>query len=216
VTRTVQVSGCGSVPGGATAVAVNVTVTQPSASGYLNVFPGNLASASTSSLNFVPGVSVPNLVIVQLSPAGTIKVFNSAGFTHVIVDVVGWFDTDRTTDVGLFSALVPARVLDTRATAPLGPGGVKVFTIAGTGGVPPSGASAVVMNVTVTDPTADSFVTLFPGGAPIPPSSNLNFVAGQTVPNLVMVGVGGTDVSAFNKRGFTQVIYDVGGWFTGP
>ena len=71
------------------------------------------------------------------------------------------------------------------------------------------------MNVTVTDPTADGFVTMFPGGAPIPPSSNLNFVAGQTVPNLVMVGVGGTNVSAFNKHGFTQVIYDVGGWFTG-
>ena len=43
---------------------------------------------------------------------------------------------------------------------------------------------------------------------------NLNFVGGQTVPNLVMVGLGGGDVSAYNKRGFTQVIYDVGGWFT--
>ncbi len=105
VTRTVQVSGCGLVPGGATAVAVNVTVAQPSASGFVSVFPGNLSSASTSSLNFVPGLSVPNLVIVQLSPSGTIKVFNSAGFTHVIVDVVGWYDTDRATEAGLFSAL---------------------------------------------------------------------------------------------------------------
>jgi hypothetical protein len=191
-----------------------VTVTQPTAAGFLNVFPGQLASASTSSLNFVPSLTVPNLVIVQLSPTGTIKLFNSAGFTHVIVDVVGWYDTNRATDAGLFTALVPARVLDTRSSAPLGPGATNVFTIAGKGGVPPSGASAVVMNVTVTDPTADGFLTVFPSGGPTPPSSNLNFVGGQTVPNLVMVGLGGTNVSAFNKFGFTQVIYDVGGWFT--
>jgi hypothetical protein len=160
-------------------------------------------------------LTVPNLVIVQLSPTGTIKLFNSAGLTHVIVDVVGWYDTDRTTEAGLFTALAPARVLDTRTTAPIGPGAVNVFTFAGAGGVP-TGARAVVMNVTVTDPTADGFVTVFPGLGPIPPSSSLNFVAGQTVPNLVMVGVGGVAVSAFNKQGFTQVIYDVSGWFTGP
>ncbi len=215
-TRTVQVGGCGQVPGdgSATAVAVNVTVTQPTAPGFLNVFPGQLASASTSSLNFVPALTVPNLVIVQLSPTGTIKLFNSAGFTHVIVDVVGWYDNNRTTEAGLFTALVPARVLDTRATAPVGPDATYVFTIAGNGGVPLAGASAVVMNVTVTDPTTDGFLTVFPSGGPTPPSSNLNFVGGQTVPNLVMVGLGGTNVSAYNKRGFTQVIYDVGGWFT--
>jgi hypothetical protein len=210
----VQVAGCGQVPGNATAVAVNVTVTQPTASGYLNVFPGNLASASTSSLNFVPGLTVPNLAIVQLSPTGTIKLFNSSGFTHAIVDVVGWYDTNRSTQAGLFTALTPARVLDTRSSAPIGPDATNVFTIAGNGGVPLTGSSAVVMNVTVTDPTDDGFLTMFPSGGPTPLSSNLNFVAGQTVPNLVMVGLGGTNVSAYNKRGFTQVIYDVGGYFT--
>ena len=205
------------MPGGATAVAVNVTVTQPSASGFVNVFPGNLASASTSSLNFVPGVSVPNLVIVQLSPSGTIKLFNSAGFTHVIVDVVGWYDTNRATETGLFSVLVPARVLDTRATSPTRPRRGQGVHIAGTGGVPPSGASAVIMNVTVTDPTADGFVTVFPGGGPVPPELESQLRGG---PDRAQSRDGGprsgSSVSAFNLRGSTHVIYDVSGWFTGP
>jgi hypothetical protein len=178
------------------------------------VFPGNLPSASTSSLNFVPALTVPNLVIVRLSPTGTIKLFNSSGFTHAIVDVVGWYDTDRTTEAGLFVVLAPARVLDTRSTAPIGPAATNEFMVAGNGGVPLAGAGAVVMNVTVADPTADGFLTVFPTGGATPPSSNLNFVAGQTVPNLVMVGLGSGNVSAFNLRGFTQVIYDVAGWFT--
>ena len=46
------------------------------------------------------------------------------------------------------------------------------------------------MNVTVTDPTWDGYVTVYPGDvADRPTASNLNFVAGQTVPNLVTVKV---------------------------
>ncbi len=60
--------------------------------------------------------------------------------------------------------------------------------VAGRGGVPASGGGRVVMNVTVTNPSIASHVTVWPGGA-IPTASNLNFVAGQTRPNLVTVGV---------------------------
>ncbi len=45
-------------------------------------------------------------------------------------------------------------------------------------------------------------------------ASNLNFVAGQTVPNLVMVKVGpGGIVNLFNSSGATDVIADVAGWY---
>ena len=56
--------------------------------------------------------------------------------------------------------------------------------VAGAGGVPATGASAVVLNVAVTGPTATSFLTAFPTGEALPLASNLNFDAGQTVPNL--------------------------------
>jgi subtilisin family serine protease len=217
-TRTEQVTGCASVPAGAAAVAVNVTVTGPTAPGFLSVFPANLGSTSTSSLNFVAGLTVPNLVVTQLSPSGAIKLFNSNGFsfTHVIVDVVGWFDTVRSSNAGLFVPLAPSRVLDTRLTGtPVGPGQAPTFVVAGTGGVPSTGAGAVVMNTTVTDPTASGYLTVFPASAQQPPnSSNLNFVAGQTVPNLVMTGLSpGGAVKYFNFLGFADVVFDVSGYF---
>ena len=80
--------------------------------------------------------------------------------------------------------------------------------------MPASGVSAVVLNVTVTQPTASSFLTAWPAGAARPLASNLNFVPGQTVPNLVVVkaGAGGV-VDLFNSTGSTHVVADVAGWF---
>ena len=59
----------------------------------------------------------------------------------------------------------------------------------GAGGVP-VGATAVIGNTTVTGGTANSFVTVFPAGGSVPNASNVNFAAGQTIPNLV-AGQGG-------------------------
>ncbi len=79
----------------------------------------------------------------------------------------------------------------------------------------PSDADAVVLNVTVTDVTAGSFLQLWPTGSTQPPlGSSLNYSAGQTVPNAVTVKLG-TDgkVSVFNKLGSTNVIADVAGYY---
>ncbi len=71
------------------------------------------------------------------------------------------------------------------------------------------------MNVTVTNPTAAGFATVYPSGGTFPtPASNLNFVPGQTVPNLTMVKIGGNKkVSFYNLTGSTDMIADVVGWF---
>jgi len=73
----------------------------------------------------------------------------------------------------------------------------------------------VVLNVTVTAPTSFGYVTVFGDGTTRPTASNLNFVAGQTVPNLVVapVGVNGK-VDLFNGSGGTiQLIADVAGYY---
>ena len=44
-----------------------------------------------SNLNFVPGQTVPNLVIVRIGSGGKVSFFNSAGSTEMIADVVGYF-----------------------------------------------------------------------------------------------------------------------------
>jgi hypothetical protein len=158
--------------------------------------------------------------MAKVGADGKVSVYNNAGTTHVVLDVVGWFGADDATAGARYNALSPSRILDTRTgtggfSAPVGPGGTISPTVIGVGGVPASGVSAVVLNVTVTQPTAESFLTVFPSGAPRPLASNLNFVAGQTVPNLVMAKVGADGkVSVFNNLGTSHVIFDVVGWYS--
>ena len=66
----------------------------------------------------------------------------------------------------------------------------------------------------MTSNSASSFLTVWPYGATRPNASNLNWVRGQTVPNLVstMVGSGGR-VSIFNATGATHVLMDAVGWY---
>ena len=90
---------------------------------------------------------------------------------------------------------MPDRFLDTRNgtggwLGALGAGQVVQVPIGGANGVPP-GATAAVLNVTVTSAQAPGYLVAFPCDAPVPDASNLNFVAGDTVPNLVVVRLAG-------------------------
>ncbi len=222
-TITVDVTNQGGVPAlGVTAVAVNVTVTGPTATSYLTVFPAN-PRPTASNLNFVLNQTVANLVIVKVGSDGNIRIYNNAGDVHVIADVVGWFG-DNSAGASRFRALSPVRILDTRSSpqsvppGTVGPGESVLVDVTGLGGVPPSGVTAVIVNVTATQPTASSYLTVYPSDAALPDASNLNFVAGKTVPNLVIVKVGATGVDAgkvrvYNNLGQVQVIFDVVGFF---
>ena len=44
-----------------------------------------------SNLNYVPGLTAPNLVVVKIGPNGKVALYNFAGTTDMIADVVGWF-----------------------------------------------------------------------------------------------------------------------------
>ena len=99
-------------------------------------------------------------------------------------------------------------------TGPVGAGATFNLTVAGRGGVPATGAGAVALNVTATNPTASSYLTVWPTGKRQPNASNLNFVAGQTIPNMVIVPVGANgQISIYNNTGTVDVIVDVLGWF---
>ena len=78
----------------------------------------------------------------------------------------------------------------------------------------PAPPIAVVLNVTAVNPTAGSYLTVFPDGAGQPVASDLNMNAGQTVPNLVVVRLGSNGVvDFFNAAGSTDVIADVVGYY---
>ncbi len=207
--------GSSAAPSGATAVVLNVTVTNTTAPSFLTVYPTGQSRPLASNLNWVAGKTVPNLVEVPVGTGGQVTIFNSAGSTDVVVDEEGFFAA-ASTSAGGQVALTPARITDTRpAGGTLGAASTLNVQVTGQGGVPASGAAAAILNVTVTNTTASGFLTVWPTGAAFPLASNLNWVAGQTVPNRVIVPVGtGGKVSIFNSAGSTDVVVDVSGYFT--
>jgi hypothetical protein len=213
----VQVTGRASVPITASAAVLNVTVTEAAAAGYATVYPCGTQPPTASNLNYSPGTTIPNLVIAKVGTGGRVCVFTQST-AHLVVDIVGFLPAATT-----YSALVPARLLDTRPGSPtvdgvLAGGGiaprgtVTVVQVAGRGGVP-AGAATAVLNVTVTEPAEAGYATIYPCGIPIPLASNLNFVAGRTIPNAVLsrIAPDGT-VCIFNNQQ-THLVADVMGYF---
>jgi subtilisin family serine protease len=206
------------VPNDATAVVLNVTATNPTAATFATLWPSGLTRPNpASNLNVVPGQTTPNLVIVGIGGNHKVSLYNDAGTTDFVVDVAGWYGGSAA-DKLFTPAAAPSRLLDSRFgngfSSPWSASQTRDLTIAGNGPVP-GDATAVVMNVTVTNPTVAGFATMFPSGGSRPdPASNLNFVPGETVPNLVMVKIGGNSkVSFYNSAGSTDMIADVVGWF---
>jgi hypothetical protein len=212
-TAAIPVTGVGGVPRtGAGTVVMNVTATEATAPTYVTVFPSGRPRPIASNLNIVPGRDVPNLVVAKVGGDGMVSLYNNAGAVHLIFDVVGWFPAGDTS----FTSLTPARILDTRAGPPgrVGAGQTIQARVTGAGGVPATGVEAVVLNVTVTEPTAASHLTVYPCGEARPLASSLNFVAGQDLPNLVIVKVGTAGmVCLYNNAGAVHLILDVTGWF---
>lgn len=215
-----QVTGRAGLPkSGVSAVVLNITVTEPTSYGFITAYPYGTAAPTAPNLNYVQGQTVPNAVTVKVGDLGRIAIRNtSSGTAHVIVDVVGYYNAGTPTDSGTFVSVPPSRVLDTRtgngSTGPVSAGGSVGLTVAGRGGLPAAGLGAVVMNAT-TEGRSFGFVTAYPSGEPAPNSSNINYNAAQTVPNLVVVKVGADGkVNLKNtSSGAVQLVADVAGYF---
>jgi hypothetical protein len=125
----------------------------------------------------------------------------------------------------VFVPITPCRVMDTRAApltvgpraTPIGQGETYSIAVRGTNGncTIPADAVGLSMNVTVINPTAGSFLTVFPSLATRPLASNLNFVAGQApVPNAVEAKIGDDGkVAFFNNAGSVDVAADIVGYY---
>lgn len=95
-TLTVQLAGNNGVPAMTastppTAVVINVTVTDTTASRYLTVYPSTTSKPLASDLNWSSGATVPNLVVVKLGTDGSLKIFNNLGQADVIIDIECWY-----------------------------------------------------------------------------------------------------------------------------
>ncbi|MFI8521368.1 hypothetical protein ACIGEZ_26630 [Streptomyces sp. NPDC085481] len=193
---------------GVTAVAMNVTATNATAAGFVSVYPYGTARPDVSSLNFAAGQTVPNLVIVPVKD-GKVTFYNRAGTVDLLADVAGYFKPGAGS---VFTGMQPKRLMDTRdgtgvPKAKVGPGKTVSLTVG-------TKYKAVVLNVTATNPTEGSFVSVYPYGTARTSASSLNFSTGQTVPNLVIVPVKDGKVTFYNKNGSVDLIADVTGYYT--
>lgn len=207
----VQIAGTARVPAGSTAAILNVTATDAVAPGFLTVFPSDRAQPLVSSVNFEVGDARPNSVIAPIGADGKIKIFASAQ-ANVIVDVMGWFGAAGQSE---YVEVPSTRVFDTRSPAQgsaklLGGGTAHVQIV---GAVVPPNARSVVLNVTSTESDAAGFLTVYPGNAAKPPTSNVNYLKGQSIPNAVIVGLGPTGTVDIFSSSTSHVIVDVVGYF---
>lgn len=208
---------------------LNVTVTDPTADGFLTVYTG-IKQPTASNLNFKKGQTVANMVIIG-SGVDKASIFNGSGGTvHVVVDFLAEFTRPKLNPdmTFAFSSTVPSRFMDTRQGQPTfdgafsGTGKVPAdtavdLTINGRGPIPATGVGSVALNVTVTNPTANGFITVWPKGQPRPNASNINFTPGATNPNMVLVPVGADGkISIYNSAGTSDIIVDVLGWAPTP
>ena len=172
-TKSITVAGDFGVPSNATAVVLNVTVVNPTAPGYLSVYPKGAAQPMASNIDDVSGQVVPNLVEVGTGTAGEVTFYASMP-TDIVVDVEGYTSVAA---AGLYTALSnPVRICDTRAGDPstldsspvnqcngannvgetLAAGGTKDIQVTGISTIP-AGATAAVLNVTEANPAASGY-----------------------------------------------------------
>ena len=204
----VQVADGVRVPSDATAVAVNVAAVNPSAAGFVTVYPCSDGVPDTSTLNYVAGQTVANTTIAALSPAGLLCAWTYAE-TDILVDVTGWLSPDgasRLTPIG------PTRVVDTRSNV----GGVRLAagqTLAvDLSGAIPAGSNAVAVNVTAVNAAVPGFLTVFPCSGAIPNTSTVNFVGNEARPNNTIVGLSNGRICIFSDAA-TDVLVDLLGSF---
>jgi len=209
-----QVGGQGGVPADATAVALTVTYTGPTAAGFLTVWPTGQPRplASTTNPNGVGDIR-SNLALVAVGTGGKVSVFSFAP-TDVVVDVVGYFSSGTGTS-GLFTTVTPRRVADSRLPAsPFGriPGGGEAV-MDFTNFVAPGSGSALY-NLTATNTVAGGYLTAHPFGSAVPEASSVNWSgasqnrAALTISSLASAGRNG--LFAFTSA---DAIVDLAGWF---
>ncbi|TDC41046.1 choice-of-anchor D domain-containing protein [Micromonospora sp. KC213] len=189
------VQGRGGVPAGAGSVVLNVTVTNPTAASFLNVFQTGEGRPNASSVNFPAGWLGSNNVTVKLGWEGKISVYNHSGSTDVVVDVVGFYAGDHLdlAAVGVggnYAPLTPTRLFDSRRTGGIVPAGSAVRLWADLGPELSGHVRGLVLNVTAVKPQRAGFLSVWSGEGAVPTASTVNHGAGTVVPNLTIARTG--------------------------
>ncbi len=199
-------------------MVLNVTVTQGSLRGDLQVYPtGQRPAVRTSNLNFFAGQTVPVQVQLGVGTGGQVNVSVNTGNVHVIVDVFGYYgDATDTLPGSGYTANQPQRLLDTRTNNnPVVAGNDQQIQVTGNAGVP-ANATAVAFNATLLGTPANADLQIYPvGNRPAQRTSNLNIARGLTKANAVVTALGSNgQVGLSISQNRASVVLDVLGYYS--
>jgi len=227
------------IDGTAEAAALNLTAVAGTSFTYLSIFPtsndgscqyGPSNPAPSSTINVIAGIAQANRVLVPLGPAATglpktdVCVYNSLGNINFLLDANGWFDSPGAAAGTQFQPIGPSRVCDTRAGQgtpcsghTLGPNTALLVAVAGLGGIPMTGPTAIIANLTAVFGSQGTYLALYPADVTRPNASDLNVQAFMVLPNLAVVQLSSLapagDVDLYNSLGNIDGVLDVEGWF---
>jgi hypothetical protein len=199
------------VPADAVALAINVTTTGPNAPGFFTAHPAGSPLPEASLLNTERSAQTRAAASIVPVSSGGLSVYSHSG-GHLIIDVTGWFtgpSAPESTEGLFIPAESPQRLVDTRAGDPIWPAGEIEFP------VPVTGASSVVVNVTLVGAHAWGFLTAHAARTPRPESSTVNAgLKGETAANLAVVPLSSSGI-AVSSFGGSDLVVDLAGWFVG-
>ncbi|MHB8488575.1 MAG: hypothetical protein ACYDCS_02830 [Candidatus Dormibacteria bacterium] len=197
-----QVTG-GSIPTGATAVVLNLTVADTNATTFLTLWPDGQLKPGTSNLNVLAGKTTSTAVVVGLSSSGVIDIFNAAGNADIILDYFGYY-----------AAVIPGGPTGptgaTGPTGPTGPSGGPTGPTGPTGAAGPTGPAGATGSTGPTGPTGPTGAsgaagaTGATGATGAIASSTIAGVATTGVHEVSGTGLSGTAVAITGGVGFTS------------
>lgn len=171
----------------------NLTATSSGAGGFLTAYPCDQPRPVASNVNYTPWWTVATFATVKTDSNGDFCVYTPTA-THILFDKAG-----ETTAV---NAQNPLRTLDTRTTS--GKPGAGTVTKVRTFAV----NTTALGNFTVTQPDTGGYAVAYPCSQPRPVASNVNYEAGQTVANHVMVRTDNNGEFCVYTTAATHLIWD--------
>jgi hypothetical protein len=196
-------------------VTLVIASSSPLAAGTATVYACGATQPSAISIQVRGAVASANLAVAELGAGGAVCLTTTAT-THLSVGLLGWFPA-----AGDFTAVTPARVVDTRvAGATIDGVGRRVgrvaagssirIPIAGRAGIP-ADAAAVTMTVTVAGPRASGDLTVYACGQQRPSVRSLRYVATKTASTATIARLVDGDVCIYSSSA-AHIVVDVTGW----
>jgi GH25 family lysozyme M1 (1,4-beta-N-acetylmuramidase) len=200
-----------SVPADVAGVVLNVSVVEPTRSGFLRVAPAG-TTATTTALNYPAARSATGLVLTGTANR-SVTVSLHGGPAQLVVDLVGYYDQGSSSGSAFVSS-TPQRVLDTRS----GLGGasgrsVQSVTLTLPSSVP-ADATGAVLNLSAVSPDGKGYLRLAAAGAQ-PTTTAISFDRARSVTGLALTPIGaGRQITVTVYGAGVDVVADLVGFHT--